>query len=275
MFSLDFSSTDASIAAQIHRNLKTTQKSLCRHYLNYVELFSRYSGRRSENLWIWQSGKAYCIYLLKKGKQIVCVIHAQAGMIDLNHKIPQCKNSGFIVQLCPSCFESFRLLVWQAESTASRQGLSRDRSPVGYQFSELFFPDAPGTATEQVRTCGFSRNSSDLDKSTQNVWLRRAKFLGMFLVTCLSFASETWVMCYSAIPGLTVFSDWLFLVFLVFLLKFPLTFSYSSKLSRFWGTCSVNCEDCIIFYFVAKKCRSPLFWRIKVSTKESSLWCRI
>ena len=35
---------------------------------------------------------------------------------------------------------------------------------------------------------------------------------GVFLVTLPPISSETWVMYSSAIPGLSVFGDWLFLV---------------------------------------------------------------
>ena len=50
-------------------------------------------------------------------------------------------------------------------------------------------------------------------QSTQKVWLSPAKLLGKFLVTLLSIFSETWVKYSSAISELSVFCDWLFLVF--------------------------------------------------------------
>ena len=125
-----------------------------------------------------------------------------------------------------SCSESFRLLVWQAENTTSGQGLSRARSPVGSRFSGLLLLDFPGTATEQVRTCGFRRNSSSLDKAPKMRDSVRINSWESFLLTLPSISSETWVMYSSAIPGLSVFCDWLFLVFsgvsLETAAKFPL-----------------------------------------------------
>ena len=64
-----------------------------------------------------------------------------------------------------SSSELFGLPEWWEENTTSGQGSFKERSPVGFQFSESSFLDVPGTATEQVRTCGFRRNSSSLDKA--------------------------------------------------------------------------------------------------------------
>ena len=71
----------------------------------------------------------------------------------------------------------------------------------------------PEQLRKQVRTCGFRRNSSKLDKATDmrdSVWQNTS---GSFLVTLNSTSSETRVMYSSAITGLTVFCDWLFLLF--------------------------------------------------------------
>ena len=111
-----------------------------------------------------------------------------------------------------SCSESFILLVWQVEKTTSIQGSSRERSPVGSRFSEFLFLRVPVTATEQVRTCGFRRNSSSLDKAPKMREFVRLNFWGSYLVTLPSKSSETCVMYSSAIPGLSVFCGWLFLV---------------------------------------------------------------
>ena len=64
-----------------------------------------------------------------------------------------------------SCSESFRLLKWLVENTALEQGSPRERSPVGSRFSESLFLDVAGTATDQVRTCGFRKKSPSLDKA--------------------------------------------------------------------------------------------------------------
>ena len=111
-----------------------------------------------------------------------------------------------------SCCESFRLLGWQAENTTSRQVSPKERSPVGSRFSESLFLDVPGTATKQVRTCGFRRNSSSLDKAPKMRDSVRLNSLEGILVTLPSISSETWEMYSWAIPGSSVLRDWLFLV---------------------------------------------------------------
>ena len=81
---------------------------------------------------------------------------------------------------------------WRKEYPTSGQGSSEKRSPVVSRFSELLFLDVPGTATEQVRTCGFRRNSSSLDKAPK---IRDSVLLNSFesfLVTLPSISSETW-----------------------------------------------------------------------------------
>ena len=81
-----------------------------------------------------------------------------------------------------SCFESFRLLEWQAENTASGEVSPREQSPVDSRFSGSLFVDVPGTATEQVRTCGF-RSSSSLDKAPKMRDSVQLNSLENFLVT--------------------------------------------------------------------------------------------
>ena len=93
----------------------------------------------------------------------------------------------------------------QAENTTSGQGSFREQSPVGSRFSELLFLDVPGTATGQVRTCVFRRNSSSLDKTPKMSDLVPLSSWESFLVTVHSISSETWVIYSSVIPGLSVF----------------------------------------------------------------------
>ena len=83
-----------------------------------------------------------------------------------------------------------RLPEWWEENLTSEQGSSKERFPVGSQFSKLLFLDVPGTATEQVRTCGFRRNSSGFDSAPN---IRDCVLLNSF---------ESCVFC-----------DWLILVF--------------------------------------------------------------
>ena len=112
-----------------------------------------------------------------------------------------------------SCSESFNLPVRLAGNTTSRQMSFKERFSVGSRFSELLFLDLPRTATEQAWTYGFRRNSSSSDKAPEmcdSFWLNSRK---SYLVTLSSLSSEIRVMYSSAIPGLSVFCDWLFLVF--------------------------------------------------------------
>ena len=94
-----------------------------------------------------------------------------------------------------------------------RQGLFREWSPVGSRFSELLFLDVPGTATEQVRTCGFRRNSSSLDRAPKIRDSVRLNSFESFLVTLPSISSETWEMYSWDNSESSVFCDRLFLAF--------------------------------------------------------------
>ena len=76
--------------------------------------------------------------------------------------------------------DSVKLLVRQIENSTSEQGSFKERSLVGSWFSELLFLDVPGTATEQIRTCEFRKKFIKFRQSTQNAWLRPAKFLEKF-----------------------------------------------------------------------------------------------
>ena len=69
----------------------------------------------------------------------------------------------------------------------SGQGSSEERSPVVSRFSELLFLDVPGTATEQVRSCGFGRNSSSFDKAPK---IRDSVLLNSFESSCRSTSAK-------------------------------------------------------------------------------------
>ena len=170
-----------------------------------------------------------------------------------------------------SSSEPFRLPEWWEEHTTSGQGSFSERSPVGPRFSEsLFLLDVPGTATEQVRTCGFRRNSSSSDKAPK---IRDSVCLNSFerfLVTLLSISSETWEMYSCAIPGSSVFCDCLFFVFsnvslqtaancLLFL---KVAMILREKFCQLWRQ---NWS-----FIIITKCRSPLFWGKKASTNANS-----
>ena len=112
-----------------------------------------------------------------------------------------------------SCSGSFALPEWEVENNASGQGSPRERSPVGFRFSDSLFLDVPRKATEQVQNCGLRRNSSSSDKAPKmwdSFWLN---FFETLLITLPSISSETWEMYSWAISGSSVFCDWLFLVF--------------------------------------------------------------
>ena len=104
------------------------------------------------------------------------------------------RNCNLPFVICPFLPESLKLLASQAQNTASVQRLSRERSPVGSRFPESLFLDVPGTATEQVRTCGFRRNSSGLDRAPKIRDSVRLNSFEILLVTLPSISSETWEM---------------------------------------------------------------------------------
>ena len=93
-----------------------------------------------------------------------------------------------------STSELLRWPEWWELYTTSGQGSFRKRSPVGPRFSESLFLDVPGTATEQVRTCGFRRNLSSLDRAPNMRHSVRLNSFESFLVTLPSISSETWEM---------------------------------------------------------------------------------
>ena len=91
-----------------------------------------------------------------------------------------------------SSSEPFRLPEWWVENIASGQGSLKERSPMGSRFSESLFLDVPGSATEQVRTCGFKKNSSSLDKTPKKRDSVRLNSFESFSVTLPSISSKTW-----------------------------------------------------------------------------------
>ena len=113
-----------------------------------------------------------------------------------------------------SISELFGFPEWWEEIIASGQGSFAERSPLASGISESLLLDVPGTATEQVRTCRFRRNSSSLDKAPKILVSVPLNSFESFLVTLLSIDSETWEMYFWAISGSSVFCYCLFLVFL-------------------------------------------------------------
>ena len=110
-----------------------------------------------------------------------------------------------------SWFEPAEELAWQTENSTSGKRSFKEQSPVSSRFSESLFRDIPGTNPEQVRTCGFRRNSSSFDKAPKIRDSVRLNSWDSFLVTLSSISSDTKVMYSSVIPGTNLFRDWLFL----------------------------------------------------------------
>ena len=107
--------------------------------------------------------------------------------------------------------ELVRLLARQAENSTSGWGSFWNWSPLGSWFSTSAFRNVPGTVPEHARTCGFKRNSSNLDRAPKmrdfvllNSWYS-------FLVNLPSISSETCATYSSVILGADEFCDWLFL----------------------------------------------------------------
>ena len=90
--------------------------------------------------------------------------------------------------------ESLRLLLVQAENFISEEGLFREWSPMGSRCSDLLLLDVPGTATEQVRICGFRRISSSIEKAHKLLDSVRQILGKVFFVTRFSISSQTFVM---------------------------------------------------------------------------------
>ena len=114
---------------------------------------------------------------------------------------------------CTSASGLFRRPEGWEEYPTSGQGSSEERSPVVSRFSELLFLNFPGTATEQVRNCGFRRNSSSLDRAPK---MRDSVLLNSFesfLITLPPISLETREIYSGSLPESSVFCDWLLLVF--------------------------------------------------------------
>ena len=166
-----------------------------------------------------------------------------------------------------SISELFRLPEWWEDTIASGQGPFGERSPLGSQFPESLFLGVPGTATEQVRTCGFRRNSSSLEKAPKIRDSVRLKTFESSLVTLPSISSEIWEMYSWANSGSSVFRDWLFLVFSGVSLETAASFLLFSKLPWYWKKSSASSGGWIdVFIFIIQSDDHLLLWGERVST---------
>ena len=110
-----------------------------------------------------------------------------------------------------SVSESVRLLARQAEKSTSGWGSLWERYPLGSWFSTSAFRKVPGTVPETVRTRGFQRNSSNLDRAPKMRDYVLLNSSDSFSVTLPSISSETCAIYSSVIPGADEFCEWLFL----------------------------------------------------------------
>ena len=111
-----------------------------------------------------------------------------------------------------STSELFRFREWWEQILTSGQGLFGERSLLSSRFPESLFLDVPGTATEQVWTCGF-RWSSSFDRALKMRDTVLLNSFESFLVTLPLISSKTWEMSSWEVSGSSVFCDYLFLVF--------------------------------------------------------------
>ena len=110
--------------------------------------------------------------------------------------------------------ESVRLMSRQAENSTSGWGSFWEQPLRGSSFSTSAFRTVPGTVLEKVRTCGFKRNSSNLDRAPKMRGMWDTDLVNSWdnlLVTLPSISSETCSIYFSVISGADVFCDWLLL----------------------------------------------------------------
>ena len=138
---------------------------------------------------------------------------------------------------------------WGEGNPTSGPGSSEGRSSLVPWFSRLLLLDVPGTATEQVRTCGFKRNSSSFDKAPKMRDSVLLNSIESFLVTLPSISSETWEIYSWVSSGSRMFCVLPILALSGFLLKLRLISFYFSTLpsslgKRFYQRWRLN------FYFI-------------------------
>ena len=173
-----------------------------------------------------------------------------------------------------SVFESLRLLAWQAENSTSGWGSFWERSPLGSWFSTSAFRNVLGTVPENVRTCGFKRNSSKLDRAPK---MRDSVLLQSwdnFLVTLPSTFSENFAIHSSVIPGPDEFCDWLFLGYSCVLLDTTANFRLFLNVAIFGE--KVNSGETELFVFLGQilsttKLKLFFLWRNSFPINNSQM----
>ena len=102
----------------------------------------------------------------KHSHYIAWFFHFEEPWSGIKQEIFCCKwNVEILVWQVSSASQSTELLVQQAEISTAGWGSLWERSPVGSWFCKSLFRDVTGTVPENVRTCGFKRNSSNLDRA--------------------------------------------------------------------------------------------------------------
>ena len=135
------------------------------------------------------------------------------------------------------------------EISTSGPGSSEGRSSLVPWFSKLLLLEVPGATTEQVRTCGFKRNSSSFDKAPK---IRDSVLLNSFesfLVTLPSISSETWEIYSWVSSGSRTFGALPLLVLSGVSLETAANFLLFLNVAMLLGENLFSCEDWI-FYFI-------------------------
>ena len=191
------------------------------------------------------------------------------GKLFLNscHHVRAIRNLFELLSPCEDTLSPLRYLDYQSdERRPSLRGRDRlgERSPLGSQFPESLFLNVPGTTTDQVRTCGFRRKSSSLDRAPK-IWDSvRLNSFGSFLVTVpLIFQNPRRCNLEPFLDQACCATDrsWYFQLFLS---KLLLSFSYSSKLHWYWVKSSVRSEHWIEFFILTNSDNLHLIWGKRV-----------
>ena len=164
--------------------------------------------------------------------------------------------------------ESIKLLIRQAENSISGQESFKERSLVGSRFSVLSF----WLFSDQLRkspNLWVQKKIIKFRQSTQNAWLRPAKFLWKLFSDLPFSCFRNFVVVFFAIPGLRVFCYCLFPVFSCVSLKNSDNFLLFLNVAIILREKIVSCEDSFDFFSLTSRW-PPLFMREKGSIIANS-----
>ena len=154
----------------------------------------------------------------------------------------------------------------EANST-SGPGSSEGRSSLVPWLSKLLLLEVPGATTEQVRTCGFKRNSSSFDKAPK---IRDSVLLNSFesfLVTLPSISSETWEIYSWVSSGSRTLGAFPLLVLSGVSLETAANFLLFLNVAILLGENLFSCEDWIFLLYFLYSNDAPLLIRGKESSR--------